>query len=285
MKLVIVSGLSGSGKSVALHALEDLGYYCIDNLPVGLLEPFAAQWKGSGNRTFDRAAIGIDARNQLQDLEQFDTIIEKLAGYGVACDILFLLADETTLLKRFSETRRRHPLSGSGVALADAIRRERQLLEPISLSADLHIDTTHTNLHQLRELIRERVAEHPATGLSLLFESFGYKHGIPGDADFVFDARCLPNPHWEAALRPLTGLDDGVVNYLESHAIVGELLEQIRSFMATWIPHFERESRSYLTVAIGCTGGQHRSVYLVDRLSRYFRERYPSVIARHRELS
>jgi len=285
MKLIIISGLSGSGKSVALNTLEDLGYYCIDNLPVGLLKPFAIQWKASQQDMIDKAAIGIDARNQLRDLEHFDAIIAELDTRDIACETLFLQADDDILLKRFSETRRKHPLSRSGVTLADAIREERRLLAPIAHSASLQLDTTHTNLYQLRDLVRERIANRPQNGLSLLFKSFGYKHGLPDDADFVFDARCLPNPHWETALRPYTGRDAAVAEYLEKHAVVREMLEEIQSFIEHWIPRFERESRNYLTIAVGCTGGQHRSVYLIERLSSYFSQRYASVITRHRELS
>jgi len=285
MKLIIISGLSGSGKSVALNTLEDLGYYCIDNLPVGLLKPFAMQWKASQQDMIDKAAIGIDARNQLRDLEHFDAIIAELDTRDIACETLFLQADDDILLKRFSETRRKHPLSRSGVTLADAIREERRLLAPIAHSASLQLDTTHTNLYQLRDLVRERIANRPQNGLSLLFKSFGYKHGLPDDADFVFDARCLPNPHWETALRPYTGRDAAVAEYLEKHAVVREMLEEIQSFIEHWIPRFERESRNYLTIAVGCTGGQHRSVYLIERLSSYFSQRYASVITRHRELS
>jgi UPF0042 nucleotide-binding protein len=285
MKLIIVSGLSGSGKSVALNTLEDLGYYCIDNLPVGLLEPFATQWKADRQDAIDKAAVGIDARNQVRDLEHFDRIVAELETRGIVCETLFLQADDDILLKRFSETRRKHPLSRSGVALADAIREERRLLAPIAHSASLQLDTTHTNLYQLRDLVRERIANRPQDGLSLLFKSFGYKHGLPDDADFVFDARCLPNPHWEAGLRPFTGRDPAVKQYLEKHSVVREMLEEIQSFIERWIPRFERESRNYLTIAVGCTGGQHRSVYLVERLGSYFSKRYPSVITRHRELS
>lgn len=285
MKLIIVSGLSGSGKSVALNTLEDLGYYCIDNLPVGLLEPFATQWKEGEQDTIEKAAIGIDARNQLRDLENFENIIAGLETRGITCETLFLQADDEILLKRYSETRRKHPLSRSGVTLADAIREERRLLASIAHSASLQLDTTHTNLYQLRDLVRERIANRPQDGLSLLFKSFGYKHGLPDDADFVFDARCLPNPHWEAELRPFTGRDPAVAEYLEKQPVVGEMIEEIQAFIERWIPRFERESRNYLTVAIGCTGGQHRSVYLVERLGSYFGQRYPSVITRHRELS
>lgn len=284
MKLVIVSGLSGSGKSVALHTLEDLDYYCIDNLPVALLEPFVAQLLNHPQPGQDAVAVGIDARNQSSDLQHFPDILKRLRARGIHIEILYLQADDETLLKRFSETRRRHPLSRGTRTLADAIRDERSLLQPISAAASLHIDTTHTNVHQLRDLVHERVAGKSDGALSLLFKSFGYKHGIPEDADFVFDVRCLPNPHWDPRLRPQTGLDQDVVEYLDEQPLVDEMYQEIRSFLDAWIPRFERENRSYLTVALGCTGGQHRSVYLTERLGAHFRERYPSVLVRHREL-
>lgn len=284
MKLVIVSGLSGSGKSVALHTLEDLDYYCIDNLPVALLEPFVAQLLDHPQPGQDAVAVGIDARNQSADLQHFPEILKRLRSRGTGIEILYLQADDETLLKRFSETRRRHPLSRGNRTLADAIREERSLLQPISANASLHIDTTHTNVHQLRDLVQERVAGKSDGALSLLFKSFGYKHGIPEDADFVFDVRCLPNPHWDPRLRPQTGLDHDVVEYLDEQPLADEMYEHIRSFLDAWIPRFESENRSYLTVALGCTGGQHRSVYLAERLGTHFRGRYPSVLVRHREL-
>ncbi|MFA7592507.1 MAG: RNase adapter RapZ [Thiohalobacteraceae bacterium] len=285
MRLVIVSGLSGSGKSVALHTLEDLNYYCIDNLPIGLLEPFAQQLLDSPSPNPDNAAVGIDARNQSTELQHFPQIVRRLRERGIHCEIVYLQADDETLLKRFSETRRKHPLSGPDVPLADAIRQERSLLEPISANASLHIDTTHTHIHQLRDLVQERVAGKTTGTLSLLFKSFGFKHGVPEDADFVFDVRCLPNPHWDARLRPQTGLDADVVEYLDAQPMVDTMFDSIHDFLDTWIPYFERENRSYLTVALGCTGGQHRSVYLARRLGEHFRARHPSVLVRHRELS
>jgi len=283
VKLVIVSGLSGSGKSVALHTLEDLGYYCIDNLPAGLLSSLANELTGAPHPV-ERAAVGIDARNLPQALEHVGETLEELRTHAIDSEILFLTCETDTLIKRFSETRRRHPLSYSGLSLADAIERETQLLEPILQSADLFIDTSQTSLHQLRDLVRQRVARCNDHTLSLLFQSFGYKHGIPPDADFVFDARCLPNPHWQPRLRPLTGRDQAVVEFLESEPPVAAMFTSLCRFFEQWIPAFEAENRSYLTVAIGCTGGQHRSVYLTERLAEHFRERYPSVATRHREL-
>jgi UPF0042 nucleotide-binding protein len=282
MKLIIVSGLSGSGKSVALNTLEDLGYYCVDNLPVALLEPLARELT-TGRQP--RAAVGIDARNHRQDLSRFRDILATLQGEGIQTEIVFLQASDETLLKRFSETRRKHPLTGGDVTLADAIRSERNLLEPISASATLHIDTTHTTLHQLRDLVQERLSDTRPDTLSVLFKSFGYKHGLPDDADFVFDVRCLPNPHWIQGLRPLTGRDAAVIAYLEEQAPVDAMFRELCRFLEDWLPAFEKENRRYLTVALGCTGGQHRSVYMAERLGKHFADRYPSVLVRHRELS
>ncbi len=284
MKLVIVSGLSGSGKSVALHTLEDLGYYCIDNLPAGLLTVLALELSLAPSPV-QKAAVGIDARNLPQALQQFSQILEQLKQRGISSEILFLTCETETLIKRFSETRRRHPLSSGGASLAEAVEQERVLLEPIAQRADLFIDTSQTNIHQLRDLVLSRVARESKTRLSLLFESFGYKHGIPRDADFVFDARCLPNPHWQPELRPLSGRDNAVAAYLESDPLVTQMDQQLCNFLEQWIPAFEAGNRSYLTIAVGCTGGQHRSVYLVERLARHFQTQYPNVVTRHRELS
>lgn len=284
MKLLIVSGLSGSGKSVALHTLEDIDYYCIDNLPVGLLAAFADQlWEETDRPA--RVAVGIDARNHPRQLARFSDIIEQLELGGIQCEILYLQADEETLLKRFSETRRKHPLTGPGLSLADAIDRERQLLDPLAERASLTIDTSHTNIHQLRDLIRDRLNPSRDDSLSLLFESFGFKHGVPADADFVFDLRCLPNPHWDPELRPYTGKDRPVVDYLGSSPAVNEMLDDLRTFLERWIPRFRQDNRSYLTVALGCTGGQHRSVFAAERLANEFRSSFPHVTVRHRELS
>lgn len=284
MKLVIVSGLSGSGKSVALHTLEDIGFYCIDNLPAGLLNALAAELNAEA-RPVENAAVGIDARNLPQALQHFSEIHDELKARGIASEILFLTCDSDTLIKRFSETRRRHPLSTDRISLAEAVELERVLLEPIAARADLFIDTSQTTVHQLRDLVLKRVQHRQSSGLSLLFESFGYKHGIPTDADFVFDARCLPNPHWEPDLRALTGRDAAVIEYLEAESRVAEMYAELCTFLDNWIPAFEAENRSYLTVAVGCTGGQHRSVYLIERLAAHFANRYPNVVTHHRELS
>ncbi len=284
MKLVIVSGHSGSGKSVALHTLEDLGYYCIDNLPAGLLSALALELKLAPNPV-EVAAVGIDARNLPQALQQFNDILDQIQKQGVESEILFLTCDTDTLIKRFSETRRRHPLSSDKVSLAEAVEQEKTLLEPIARRADLFIDTSKTTIHQLRGLVHQRVERRQESCLSLSFQSFGYKYGIPTDVDFVFDARCLPNPHWLPNLRPLTGRDPDVIKYLEGEILVTQMYQELCNFLNHWIPAFEADNRSYLTIAIGCTGGRHRSVYLTEQLARHFRDRYPSVTIRHRELS
>jgi len=285
MKLIIITGLSGSGKSVALHTLEDQGYYCIDNLPVFLLPTFAEALRARDDQRFALTAVGIDARNPSTDLSSLSTILKPLKEDGVECEVIFLDAQDETLIKRFSETRRKHPLTDEDQPLADAIARERELLEPFLSAADLRIDTTHTNVHDLRRVIRTRIAERPSSELSLLFQSFGFKHGVPNDADFVYDVRCLPNPHWHKRLRPLTGKDEAVRAFLNSDHRVQMLKEEISSFLERWIPCFEADGRTYLTVAIGCTGGQHRSVYLVEQLSAHFQRCGRQIQVRHRELS
>jgi UPF0042 nucleotide-binding protein len=284
LKLIIVSGLSGSGKTVALHTLEDLGYYCIDNLPASLLGSLASELSQL-KHPVERVAVGIDARNLPHSLQQFSEVVGQLKRQGTQCEILYLTCETATLLKRFSESRRPHPLRDEQLSLTESIDKEQALLEPIARGADLFIDTSSTTVHQLRDQVLMRMDQRSENRLSLLFESFGYKHGIPNDADFVFDSRCLPNPHWQPVLRPLTGKDPEVAAFLEGQPQVEKMYEQIRDFLSTWVPAFERDNRSYLTTAIGCTGGQHRSVYLVERLTRHFRDRYPLVSARHREMS
>jgi RNase adapter protein RapZ len=281
MRLVIVSGLSGSGKSVALHMLEDLDYYCVDNIPAGLLPMFISHTVHSHEPIYGYTAVGVDARNRPSEISSVPTLVDELRSAAVACEVLFLRADEETLLKRYSETRRRHPLSREGLGLAEAIRQERELLEPIADSADLIIDTSRTSVHELRELIRQRVGGRIEGRMSILFESFAYRHGVPGDADFVFDVRSLPNPYWEPGLAGLTGRDAAVVEYLERHPIVARMFADLVGFLEHWIPELIRTNRSYLTIAVGCTGGQHRSVYLVERLAHHFSSRYAQVHTRH----
>lgn len=280
MRLLILSGLSGAGKSVALHMLEDLGLYCVDNLPLSLLEPLVEEFSRHGDFSVQGVAVGIDARSHASELTTFAECLARLRHKGVRVETLFVQAEADTLLKRYSETRRRHPLSSTQTGLIEAIEEERRILNPIAEQADLVLDTTRTNIHQLRDLIRQRV--HGRDGLlSLMIQSFAFKNGVPTDADFVFDIRCLPNPHWQQALRPLTGLDAEVAAYLESEPVTTALFDDIRGFLERWLPRFEAENRSYLTVAIGCTGGQHRSVYMAERLRASLGRTYPNVLVRH----
>jgi UPF0042 nucleotide-binding protein len=276
--------MSGSGKSTVLNVLEDQGFYCVDNLPVALLGSFVAEMAERGEAVRKGAAVGIDARSSIDELQRFAEYREEARMPGVACDLLFLDADDDVLLKRFSETRRKHPLSDNATSLAEAIQRERQLLEPFSASADLRLDTTRTNLHQLRDQVTQSLVGGDQAGMAVLFESFGFKHGHPNDADFVFDLRCLPNPHWVPDLRALTGRDRGVIEFLQGKEDVESMFVDISHFLGQWIPRFEAENRSYLTVAVGCTGGQHRSVYMAERLQQHFSEIYRRVQVRHREL-
>lgn len=283
MKILIVSGLSGAGKTIALHSLEDMGLYCIDNLPVALLPAFAEQSEQLGIEP-KCVALGVDARTTA--LYDMPALLQRLERTKVAYQVLFLEADDGVLIKRFSETRRKHPLTTADLPLAEAIKRERILLEPLASRADIRINTSQTDVHQLRDLIRLRMGICSSTGsLSLLFESFGFKYGIPNDADFIFDVRCLPNPHWEIQLRNLTGRDAAVINFLEKQAQVKKMREDLIGFLETWIPEFEADNRNYLTVAIGCTGGQHRSVYCAEQLAQHFSQQHGSVLVRHRELS
>jgi len=285
VRIVVVSGLSGSGKSVALHMLEDLGFYCIDNIPAALLKPFVAHAVRGLERTYDRAAVGLDARNTAAEIATVPQLTDELRRSGIECEVIFLTATDDELLRRFAETRRKHPMSRHDVDLRAAIAMERQLLEPIVYAADLVIDTSRLGVHALRDLIRQRVGEPHVGRLSLSFESFGFKHGIPGDADFVFDARSLPNPYWEPALRGLTGRDAEVIRFLEGQTNVAALVSDIARFIRARIPEYVASNRGYLTVAVGCTGGQHRSVYIVDRLVAEFREQFPTVTSRHTSLS
>jgi UPF0042 nucleotide-binding protein len=284
MRLIIVSGLSGSGKSVALHMLEDLGYYCVDNIPAALLKPLISHTiRGQGD-IYPRTAVGLDARNRPREIEMVPDLVDELRRSGISCEVLYLHAGDEVLLKRYAETRRKHPLIGDGIGLREAIASERRLLEPMTVAADLVIDTSNMGVHALRELIRERIDRRLEGRLSLMFESFGFKHGIPGDADFVFDVRSLPNPYWEHALRNLTGRDQAVADFLGSHASVRAMLEDLTEFLAKRVTEFSRTNRGYLTIAIGCTGGRHRSVYIAEQLAAYFRKLHPQVLTRHASL-
>jgi UPF0042 nucleotide-binding protein len=281
VRIIILSGLSGSGKSVALHMLEDLGFYCIDNIPAALLKPFVSYTVRSAETTYERTAIGLDARNTPAEVASVPQLIDELRRSGLQCEVLFLVAAEDELLRRFAETRRKHPMSGGEVGLREAMALERALLEPIASVADLLIDTSRLSVHALRDIIHKRVEQRGAGRLSLTFESFGFKRGIPADADFVFDARALPNPYWEPGLRNLTGRDPEVMRFLETHTNVATLIEDIARFVRGRVPEYQASNRGYLTVAVGCTGGQHRSVYIVDRLAEVFAAEFGNVTARH----
>jgi UPF0042 nucleotide-binding protein len=284
VRIIILSGLSGSGKSVALHMLEDLGFYCIDNIPAALLKPFISYTVRSPESTYERTAIGLDARNTAAEIATVPQLIDELRRSGIQCEVIFLVTSDDELLRRFAETRRKHPMSGHNIDLREAMALERQLLEPIVYAADLVIDTSKMGVHALREIIHQRVEQRTVGRLSITFESFGFKHGIPGDADFVFDARSLPNPYWEPTLRNLTGRDPEVIRFLEAQTNVGILIADIAQFMTARIPEYQASNRGYLTVAVGCTGGQHRSVYIVDRLAEMFAARHTNVTARHSSL-
>ncbi len=284
MKLLIVSALSGSGKSIALDTLEDCGYYCIDNLPLNLLQEFINKVMFSDQKAYAKTAIGVDARNQYESLANFSESLKMIRDKGIDCEIIFMQAEESTLLKRYSETRRKHPLTDYNVPLKEALKIEKEMLTQIARHANVIIDTSRTHYHQLRELIREQIGERDVKHISIQFQSFGFKHGVPLDADFVFDARSLPNPYWIPELRALTGKDQPVSDFLRKEPLVEEFFQDVSSFLERWLPRFEAEGRSYLTVAIGCTGGQHRSVYVADLLVDHFRRPLVNVIVRHREL-
>jgi len=280
--LVIVSGMSGSGKSVALHTFEDLGYYCVDNLPAELLPEFVRRVLASDNPP-GKIAVGIDARS-LGDLSDVPEALSLVGAQGLDPKLLFFDTRDDVLLRRYADTRRRHPLSHLGLVLSDAISLERQALKPLRQIADSTLDTSDLNVHQMRRLILTDYGLSGA-GLALLFESFAYRRGVPAEADFVFDVRVLPNPHWDARLRPLSGRDADVRDYLEAQPDVAEYVGQIQGFLDTWLPKLRSETRSYVTVAFGCTGGRHRSVYVAERLARHCREAgWAEVAVHHREL-
>jgi UPF0042 nucleotide-binding protein len=284
-RLIIVSGLSGSGKSVALHVLEDLGYYCIDNLPAALLQSAVDEVTSDAETQATLVAVGIDARNRRKDLRALPMLISQFRERDIATDVLFLQADDEVLLKRYSESRRRHPLAEQGSALLAAIEVEREMLAEVINSADLIIDTSRTSTYELADTIRDRVDRRGTDTMSVLIESFGFKNGIPADADFVFDLRCLPNPYWTVELRGLTGLDNEVQEFLDAQERFNAMHDDILSFLSRWIPEYRQAHRGYLTVAIGCTGGQHRSVYMVEKLAASLAERDEVVTTRHNEIN
>ena len=284
MELIVISGRSGSGKSTALHQLEDLGYYCVDNLPAALLPTLTLQLERDQYDAFRGVAVCIDARNSGHDLAQIHEVLTQLPKH-IDSEVIFLDASDSILTKRFSETRRRHPLSNSNTSLAEAIAKEAQLLDPLSTGADLIIDTSNLTLYDLRAEITNRLGGDSREGLSLLIESFGFKHGVPPAADLVFDARLLPNPHWVPNLRSLTGLDEEVAVFLVQHEATVDFGREIIQFLTRWLPSYAASQRSYMTVAIGCTGGQHRSVYLAETIYAALIKEHPRTQIRHRELS
>src|SRR5688572_21553686 len=261
--------------------LEDLGFYCIDNIPAALLKTFISHTVRSSESRYEHTAVGLDARNTASEIATVPSLANELKRSGIHCEMVFLVANKEELLRRFAETRRMHPMSRNELGLREAMEIEQRLLEPIANVADLLVDTSKMGVHELRQFVQSRVVKRDVTRLSITFESFGFKRGIPGDADFVFDARTLPNPYWEPSLRSFTGRDPEVVQFLESRTRVADLIEDIARFIDARVPEYQASNRSYLTVAVGCTGGQHRSVYIVDRLAERFAARYEQVTARH----
>ena len=284
MRVIVISGLAGSGKSVALDMLEDLGYYCIDNLPISLLRDITADTLREQDHHFEKLAVGVDARARAVDIRGFPERIASLKSAGIDIQVIYLEASPEVILRRYSETRRKHPLTNENRPLIEAVEADRELLRPIAEQADLVLDTSHSNIHQLRELVRTRVEASTDGGMSILLQSFGFKHGVPDAVDFVFDVRCLPNPHWIEALRSKTGRDEAVAQHLEKSPETSKMLADIGDFAETWLPSFQRENRAYITIAIGCTGGKHRSVYLVEKLAERLKKNYPLTLVRHTEI-
>ena len=285
MRLIIVSGRSGSGKSTALNVLEDNGFYCIDNLPASLLPDLAQRALLHTELMHPQVAVSIDARNLPSQLKRFPELLQEARDKHIQCDVLYLDADDETLLKRFSETRRRHPLTSDSRSLAEAIADESHLLAPIADLADLKLNTTNLNLYQLRDVLKLRLLNKPELGTAFLVESFGFKRGMPVDADLVFDVRCLPNPYWKPELREHTGLEVEVQEYLAAQPDVEEMYQDILAYLNKWLPRFAASNRAYVTIAIGCTGGQHRSTYLAERIGQALKETLTNVQIRHRDLS
>ncbi|MGB1327516.1 MAG: RNase adapter RapZ [Porticoccaceae bacterium] len=284
MRLVVISGHSGSGKTSALNILEDVGFTCVDNLPSSLLPELIQQLKEESNEPKLQLAVGIDARNLMGDLSKIPKILCTIEESGVEVDVIFLKAQRTDLLRRYSETRRKHPLSNDTIGLKEAIDLEENIISPIAQVANFTIDTSGLTLHQLRDLVKNTIAPNKAQQMTILFESFGFKQRIPSGSDFVFDVRCLPNPYWKIELRTQTGNDPGVITFLESQVDVASMLADIIGYLTRWIPKFQANNRSYLTISIGCTGGQHRSVYIANRLHEHFSKQYNFVQVIHKEL-
>lgn len=284
MRLIVVSGLAGSGKTVALNMLEDMGYYCIDNLPMELLRDASVATLNRQGMAFERMAVGIDARARPETLAAFGERLAHLRDSGIDTRVFYLEASDDVILKRYSETRRKHPLTDDTTPLTDAVAADRQLLKPIAAHADVRFDTSNTNIHQLRDFIRNNVEAGPDGHLSVLLQSFGFKYGIPRAVDFVFDVRCLPNPYWVPELRPYTGQQQPVIDHLEAQSEPAQMLDDIEAFLTRWLPAFARENRAYVTIAIGCTGGRHRSVYLAEQLGQRLQQTQYRVLVHHNEL-
>lgn len=284
-RLVVVSGRSGSGKTSALNILEDVGFDCIDNLPPSLLPDLIKQLNSERINEDLRLAVGIDVRNLVGDLNKLPDILAGLEASGIEVSVIFLQARRNDLIRRYSETRRKHPLSNETVSLPEAIDLEAKILSPILNISDRNIDTSGLSLHQLRDLVKNTIVPNSPEHMAILFESFGFKKGLPDASDFIFDVRCLPNPYWKQELRSLTGYDEGVIEFLESQVDVAAMLSDIIGFLTRWIPKFQANNRSYLTISIGCTGGQHRSVYIANRLQEYFSKEHSLVQVVHKELS
>ncbi|MGC6481577.1 MAG: RNase adapter RapZ [Porticoccaceae bacterium] len=285
MRLVVISGHSGSGKTSALNILEDVGFTCVDNLPSSLLPELIYQITEDTGDPNLQLAVGIDARNLMGDLTKIPKILSTIENSGIQVDVIFLKAKRIDLIRRYSETRRKHPLSNDEIGLKEAIDLEENLISPIAQVASLTIDTSGLTLHQLRDLVKNTIVPNNEQQMTILFESFGFKQRIPNGSDFVFDVRCLPNPYWKADLRTQTGNDSEVITFLESQVDVASMLADIIGYLTRWIPKFQANNRSYLTVSIGCTGGQHRSVYIANRLHEHFSKEYNFVQIIHKELA
>ncbi len=283
-RLIIISGLSGAGKTVVLETFEDLSYYTIDNLPISLLDTLTRQFYEQNSTLPNQIVIGINAHNNLELLSSLPDKIQSLLDHQITSELIFLDASDEILLHRYSETRRKHPLSSATVSLSDAIEKERQVLSVLAGAANLQINTSHLQLSELRRIVRERIAKRDDQTLSLQIMSFSYKNGIPQDSDFVFDVRCLPNPYWEESLRLYCGCDQAVIDFLLQQKQVQDMLHHLQNFLSNWIPQFDVDQRSYLSIAIGCTGGRHRSVFIAEQLVAKFRATDKSVILKHRDL-
>lgn len=283
-RLIVVSGFSGAGKTVVLNTLEDLSFYTIDNLPVSLLNELIEQLSEENNTLAKHIAIGIDARNTLEDFSFLPDTIKKLENKNIQSELIFIEANDDVLTRRFSETRRKHPLSSETISLSDAIQQERNIIGPLAEASDLRIDTSYMHLHELRNIVRQRIDQRKNTKLSLQFMSFGFKNGLPKDADFVFDLRCLPNPYWNKDLRKYSGQEQPVIEFLSKQNDVIEMMNDLEQFLNRWIPNFEADNRSYLSIAFGCTGGHHRSVFIAEQLANKFNNMEKKVMIRHRDL-